>query len=341
MAMSARIFVAFSLLLVLLQPIVAQSSLPCLGSILERNMRDDSLLRLMHQCIDEHPDADIPPVVLETYASLMIATLMRNDAIALEPLLDEYVWIDSHLADRTFMFPESEAEFSRLRMDLAAWVTRSLGSCQTTMRTFGQGSTPDPIMLGRLFVGMQLTGCEASPYMDTVANHLAASSGSVYLRRRVAEYLLAQNRYDLAAHITEDNASNIQNLKLRAREWLTLADIYKMKGDFFAARIFAEKANEDYPEWGYPYLFLAKLYPFSAPFCEFSAFERKALNWLSIENCRKAMDINQNLRNIAQENISKYESNLPTRDECFINGLRQGSTFLIGCWINESVRIIY
>jgi tetratricopeptide (TPR) repeat protein len=157
----------------------------------------------------------------------------------------------------------------------------------------------------------------------------------------VAEYLLQHKRYDLAAHITEDNASTIQNLRLRAREWLTLADIYRLKGDFFAARLYAEKAAEDYPGWGLPYLFLARLYTFSAPFCNFTLFERKALNWLALDCCRKAMEINPRLQADALVQMARYESELPTRDECFANGLRQGATFLVGCWINEATRVMY
>jgi tetratricopeptide (TPR) repeat protein len=136
-----------------------------------------------------------------------------------------------------------------------------------------------------------------------------------------------------AVSLEEDNFK-------RADILYNIAVLMKNKGRNSEARSYANQALESRPSLGRAYLLIAQMYAQSASACgNGDVFAVRMVYQAALEKAYKAKAVDPSISTTANKFISSYGSKAPTTEDVFIKGIVSGSSWRIGCWIGESVRV--
>lgn len=148
------------------------------------------------------------------------------------------------------------------------------------------------------------------------------------------DYRCAIAKFTEAAEATDDADK-------KGRYYLTVAKIYYSHlKNFPKARQFALRAGDAKSNWGEPYLLIGRLYASSGPLCgPGRGFDSQIVVWPAIDMWNRAKRIDPAAAAEANKFINRYAQYMPNKADIFQRGLKEGDTFRVGCWINETTRI--
>lgn len=123
----------------------------------------------------------------------------------------------------------------------------------------------------------------------------------------------------------------------KSKIYLTLANTLR-NTDKAATKNYLLKAAAYNPKDGGPYIQLAEMYA-AAQGCQFTGFEKKALNWLAIDTAKKAEAVEPKFKPTVAKLVERYEKNVPGKDDLKAAKKAKGDVIAFGCWINETVTV--
>ena len=160
----------------------------------------------------------------------------------------------------------------------------------------------------------------------------ASSEGRQCLQE--GRYSCAVEKFEIAANETDDPDKKAQYFQLIAKIY------YSGLKRYSPARSFAYKAAEYRPDWGEPWLLIGKLYASSGPLCgPGRGWDSQIVTWPAIDKWKYARSIDPDARQEANKLITYYEQFMPTREDIFQRTLKEGDSFRVGCWIQESTTV--
>lgn len=151
---------------------------------------------------------------------------------------------------------------------------------------------------------------------------------------RNAEYRCAIDGLTKAAAETTDPTQKGAYL-------LTVGKIYYAHlKNFPKARQAFQQAADARSGWGEPYLWIGRLYASSGPLCgPGRGWDSQIVVWPAIDMWNKAKRIDASSASEANKFIGQYEQYMPDRSEIFSRLLKEGDSFLVGCWIQERTTV--
>jgi len=173
------------------------------------------------------------------------------------------------------------------------------------------------------------THCKEEVVTSTPSN---VSLGGQALRD--GDYSEAISRYEQAIADTDD-------IDKKASFTLRISKIYYVhKRNFSKARQYALKAADIKPNWGEPYLLIGRLYASSGPLCgPGTGFDSQRVVWVAIDMWNKAKSVDPAAAGEARKFINQYAQYMPSTEDIFIRGLKEGDSYKIPCWIQSSTKI--
>jgi len=109
--------------------------------------------------------------------------------------------------------------------------------------------------------------------------------------------------------------------------------------DFIKSRQYARQASSLNSASGEPYLLIGKLYASSGPLCgPGTGFDSQVITWPSIDMFQKAAKDSETKAD-ADKLLRTYRQYMPSREDLFLRGLKEGDTYKVGCWIQESTKV--
>ncbi len=114
---------------------------------------------------------------------------------------------------------------------------------------------------------------------------------------------------------------------------------YNTIKNYPAARTAARNSLASNPEYGKAYMLIGRVYAAGARGCGETAFEKKSVNWLIVDQFQKARSVDPELADEANQLIGRYSASFPTQEEVFWLNLEVGQAVTIGCWVNETTII--
>lgn len=180
--------------------------------------------------------------------------------------------------------------------------------------------------------------CYSNPVIDKSAvllHQIKPTSQSAY---NLGNLALRKNKTDEAVGYYNDAVRLEKHIEKKAKLYYNLANIFR-NSDKKQAKEYAVKATELNPKSASSYILLADLYSTAGKECGFTNFEKKALNWLAIENIKKAGEAEKKYAKAIDKLLEKYTKNLPTKQEIKNAGLKTGKQITVGCWVNETITI--
>lgn len=120
---------------------------------------------------------------------------------------------------------------------------------------------------------------------------------------------------------------------------LRIAQEMARKGNNVEARNYALKALSYRSSLGRAYLLIGTLYAGSANACGNDEFSKRMVYVAALDKAYKAKAVDPSISSLADRYISSYSANIPTKKLVFVEGKESGSSYRVGCWIGETVRI--
>ena len=170
--------------------------------------------------------------------------------------------------------------------------------------------------------------------VTTALYDLKPSASSAYLMAKKS--ILNKNNTD-GIRYAKEAIDMEENPDLKAKYYLALADAYRSSGSFSSARGAVYNALKYKNGWGEAYLSLGNIYVAGAKSCG-SDFEKQTVYWVAIDAFRQALNDSQT-KNRASRSINTYSKYFPNTEDCFFNGLSEGDTYKVSCWINKSTTV--
>lgn len=156
-----------------------------------------------------------------------------------------------------------------------------------------------------------------------------------------AELALENGDYNLAIRLYKDFIGRTEDPAKRAKYNLFVAKIYygSLKR-FPEARTHARAALADKSNLGDAYMLIGKLYASSGPLCgPGRGWDSQIVTWPAIDMFARAKQVDPNLTSAANKLIATYSRYMPNIEEIFQRGLKEGQSFEVGCWIQETTTI--
>jgi len=152
---------------------------------------------------------------------------------------------------------------------------------------------------------------------------------------------LQDGNYQEAIDCYSEKGANAADATKRAQYNLFVAKIYYGELKRYAdARKYARKALKDRPNWGEPYILIGKLYASSGPLCGSGrGWKSQVVTWPAIDKWKKAKAVDSSVASEANKLINKYRQYMPSVEDIFQRQLKEGDSFTVPCWIQESTRV--
>ncbi|MFO7447172.1 MAG: tetratricopeptide repeat protein [Ignavibacteriaceae bacterium] len=140
----------------------------------------------------------------------------------------------------------------------------------------------------------------------------------------------AEDAYKKLIQLEPDNKNHYLNLGI----------LFKDKGQLSAARIQYQKASDIGGNWGLPVFYEGLLYEQAARGCAFD-LEAKKVYQLAVDTYRRAKSLDPSVAGQADDRVKALSSSLPTQEEWFFLGIKEGTTVPINgscySWIGKSI----
>lgn len=153
--------------------------------------------------------------------------------------------------------------------------------------------------------------------------------------------MLIQGQYQEAIECYRGRANEATDPEKKAKFHLVVSKIYygELK-QFSKARSAAKEALKHKPNWGDPYILIGKLYASSGPLCGTgTGWNSQVVTWPAIDKWRKAKSVDSSVSSEANRLIGRYQKFMPSVEDIFQRGLKEGASFRVPCWIQETTKI--
>lgn len=283
--------------------------------------------------------------VLKLY---MVVALNRynKEEISKEVMVNIYSSISDALAEQ--VEKETKEDKKAKIADAATaveelFVTSSAADCKSIIDVFSPKFEADPtnVELAKKIVNLLRKGnsdeCKLSDlymraaivmYENEKSSAAAHAIGQAYFKR--GESGKAEQYYNEAISLEEDGAK-------KADMYYELGLLYFTNMNNYAkARQAARSALSADPNCGKAYMLIGKVYAAGGKDCGESAFEKKSLYWLVVDQFQKAKNVDPSLASDANQLIARYSEHFPSEQDAFWVDMKAGQTVTIGCWINET-----
>ena len=237
--------------------------------------------------------------------------------------------------------PEGRDDFESVKANLELSVEpyANCGDLVPIFRTkFDAGGDTNPEFLRKIINMLDKKNCTADPlYFDATVKlyELEPNPESAFL---IGRMLYKRNEINQSSQYLI-KAVDMADTNARADCYLLLADEFRSMKDFSRARSYAYKCAELRPNDGNPYILIGDMYAASADACGTDEISKKAAYWVAVDKYYRAKSVDPSLEQVANERIYSYSRAFPALERLFFHDLKEGDSYTVGCWINETTTV--
>lgn len=158
---------------------------------------------------------------------------------------------------------------------------------------------------------------------------------SAYL---IGKMLLQEERFSEAINYFKE-AEGMQDTVLLQKSYKYIAEAYRGLNNYPSCRTYALKAAALNPKDGDPYLVIGDVYAASATDCGDNELTKRVAYWAAVDKYYKAKQADPSIAEIADKRIASYSVYFPSMETIFFYGLKEGDSYTVECWINETTKV--
>ena len=255
----------------------------------------------------------------------------------------DWEYLDRMLYLRSITQPSEAEDCHRITRQISHRMLSQLPNCDMLIANYRDAihaTRPESDALKSFMAAYLLGHCDAPQLFDAAAKTaLKISPQDPNIARLLAREAMQRQATDTALTYWDWAIKWEKAPDARAGDLLFQSELLALKQDFRGARAKLEAAMALQPSWGEPYIRLADLYLDGANTCAWSGFDRKALNWLLIDLCQKAREVDPTYEAEAIRRLFEYQREAPTTDELKLRGLNAGDTWPLRCWMSTATTV--
>ena len=277
--------------------------------------------------------------VLASYVSSSII-LYQNNLLETNITIDDYLLV-SNLIDQKMIKNPSDTTLIGLKTAIDGnFIEQGPGNCDTLISYFSEEikNKKDNIAFLRMLTSLlRNRNCTDSELFFTASKYLQTLAPSTESASNIAILAYRQNAFSLAVEYYQQ-ALNLETDEDKKADYLFgLAACYNGLGNKIKARELALKSSEIRPLWGEPYLLIGQMYADSKDECS-SITLPGSIYWAAIDKFLKAKTVDPSISERANSQILTYSRYFPDKEKAFFENVLEGSSFTVGCWINETTQ---
>lgn len=278
--------------------------------------------------------------VLASYIQLS-ADLEKAGKRKKEEVVEDYGLV-SEYADYNVANNEKNREFYTKAQENIDVIAAPYLSCEVLLKSLGEKFESNKENLNWLKKSETLLsrkGCtEQQPYFK-IAESLYKLEPSASAAASMAKMYVGQKNYSKANEFFKQAVEQETDNAKKAEYTLFLAKVALINGQGETAKNYALKAASLRSGWGEPYLIIGTAYASAAGSCAQNECEKGLIYVAAVEQFTKAKSVDGSVSAEANKEINKYNKYYPSNKDCFFHGIQEGSSYKIGCWINETVTV--
>ncbi|MDP3352232.1 MAG: hypothetical protein Q8S44_00640 [Flavobacteriaceae bacterium] len=304
-----------------------------------------SMYRYFQGVIDRNKDTN-PQYVFDTYDELVEAVGTKMDNYSRD--LEEY---EKRLAEGQTLSPTEERKKNAFETNLAALgqiegglddIIISISTCDRLIPLYTkqiEENRGNAVWLKRAVSRMYVKECTTDPLYGKLVEAYVKADPSPTSSIFYANILFEKGESTKALKYYQQAVDQETDGFKKAGYLFTIAQEMARKGNNIEARNYALKALSYRSNLGRAYLLIGTLYAASANSCGNDEFSKRMVYVAALEKAYKAKAVDPSISSLAERYISSYAANIPTKKLIFVEGKESGSSFRIGCWIGETVRV--
>ena len=203
-----------------------------------------------------------------------------------------------------------------------------------------EGNDNDPEMLNVALELMTTAGCTNTPFYAATNERLLKVKPDPSVAYEVAKFNLQNENFPKAVEFLKlaIEYENKPDQKALYYHQVALINLSKLSNPP-EARKYALLAIENNPAWGGTYFIAAASVIEGIQKCDVEKFEKQAVYWLAVDYCAKAKSVDPSSASKADDLIQQYKTGFPNVEEIFFRSLKEGDSYKINCWINETTKV--
>ncbi|MCX7954662.1 MAG: tetratricopeptide repeat protein [Bacteroidales bacterium] len=163
---------------------------------------------------------------------------------------------------------------------------------------------------------------------------------SAFSAYSLAQMFVKKNEYSKAINYYQQAINLDTNNYQKAQYYYEMAIVTGTQlKQFTTARNYALKAAELRKNWGKPYILIGQLYALSAKECGEDNYYQSLVYIAAVDKFVQAKNIDPSCVDEANKLIISYSSMFPKKEDMFFHGHKEGESYTITCWINETIKI--
>lgn len=183
-------------------------------------------------------------------------------------------------------------------------------------------------------------GCEGEQlFMDATIQlyNLEPSPGAAYLISRM--YLSGVNKDYSKALVYLTEATALTEADKLANIYYYIAICLEDSKKYSAARTNLRKSIEYNPNNAQPYIMIGDMYAASAKTCGDNDLTNRVAYWAAVDQYIKAKKADPSSAEVVNKRIREYSEHFPSMETIFFYDLKEGDSYKVECWINETTTI--
>ncbi len=193
--------------------------------------------------------------------------------------------------------------------------------------------------LRRVVSFLSILECESEPLYAQAAEKLYAKEPSAESAFGLAKLFVTKEQYSNAIGYYQEAIRSEKEPLKKADYYYQLAFVTNTKmNQPEKARSYALEAIKLRPDWGDPYILIGDAYAGSKN-CFEDEFEKTTVYWVAVDKFARARAVDPSIAERANERINTYSQYFPDVETIFFYSLKEGDSYTVGCWINETTKV--
>ncbi len=270
--------------------------------------------------------------------------LVQNNLIEAEEVIDNYLlFMDmakKQIDAETDTAKRDNINNARLNVE-QIFFAAGVADCETLSNIFTpkfHANHDDMVLINKILRMLNRQECEDGALYAEVAVRKYELEPNADAAHNLAKMFIKKKEFDKSKEYLAKSIELEQDADTKADLHFKLATILLMQSQYSSAKSNALKAAEYRPTWGKPYLLIGKAYAAYSKNYGASALEKQSVYWVAVDKFLKAKAIDPECSEEARELINTYSKYFPRKEEAFFEGIKEGDTFKVGDWINESTK---
>ena len=216
-----------------------------------------------------------------------------------------------------------------------------VADCETLGEIFTpkfEANKDDLVLINKILRMLNRQECEDGVLYAMVAERKYELEPNADAAHNLAKMFIKKKDFGKSKEYLSKSIELEEDSEIKADLHYKLASIQLMQSQYSSAKTNALKAASFKSNWGKPFILIGKAYAAYSKNYGTKPLEKQAVYWVAVDKFQKAKAIDPECAEEARELINTYSKYFPGKEEAFFEGIKDGDTYKVGDWINETTK---